>query len=184
VSEEAFGRADEVASWIADGQRIAAQGQEPTIRTGKQCNDPFACGFLGYCEAREPRAEYPVDWLPRLQSKAVTELIETKAITDLRDVPDALLNDLQLRVKAHTLAGKPYFDGAAAARELAQHQLPGVFLDFETIQFAVPIWKARGPTSRSPFSSACMPCRAAGRSRTPRSWICQETILHCRSPAR
>jgi hypothetical protein len=89
--------------------------------------------------------------LPRLQSKTVTELIETKAITDLRDVPDELLNDLQRRVKSHTLAGRPYFDGVAAARELAQHELPGVFLDFETIQFAVPIWKGTRPYQQIPF---------------------------------
>jgi hypothetical protein len=163
VSEEAFGQAEEVARWIADGQRVAALDQEPSIRTGKQCNDPFACGFIGHCEAQEPKAEYPVGWLPRLQSKAVTELIETKAITDLRDVPDELLNDLQRRVKSQTLAGRPYFDGTAAAQELSQHRLPGVFLDFETIQFAVPIWKGTRPYQQITFQFSAHTMSADGK---------------------
>ena len=74
-----------------------------------------------------------------------------KAITDLRDVPDHYLNDLQRRVKSHTISGKPFFDDVGAAAELAQYELPAYFLDFETIQFAVPIWKGTSPYKQTPF---------------------------------
>ena len=86
-----------------------------------------------------------------MQAKAVKELIETKAIKDLRDVPDEYLNDLQRRVKVQTLSGKPFFDHAGAAAELAQYNLPACFLDFETIYFAVPIWKGTRPYQQIPF---------------------------------
>ncbi len=69
----------------------------------------------------------------------------------MRDVPDDYLNDVQRRVKSHTLSGQPYFDSQGAAAELAQHALPAYFLDFETIQFAVPIWKGTRPYSQIPF---------------------------------
>ena len=58
---------------------------------------------------------------------------------------DDLLNPVQQRVKAHTLSGQPYFDAERAAAELTRHSPPVFFLDFETISFAVPIWKGTRP---------------------------------------
>jgi hypothetical protein len=78
-------------------------------------------------------------------------LIGTKPIKDQRDVPDEFLSDVQKRVKAHTLSGEPFFDQIGAATELAQFQMPASFLDFETIQFAVPIWKNTRPYQQIPF---------------------------------
>ena len=151
LTDEAFSREDDVISWIADAQVIARKRKEPAIRTGAQCGAPYACGFLDYCQSQEPRAEYPVTWLPRIQSKALKALIEGDPICDLRSVPDELLNERQYRVKAHTLSGKPYFDATNAAADLAPHKLPAFFIDFETIQFAVPIWKGTRPYQQIPF---------------------------------
>lgn len=66
-------------------------------------------------------------------------------------MPDELLNKRQQRVKAVTLAGKPYFDKTSSALALANHKLPAYFMDFETIQFAVPIWKGTRPYQQLPF---------------------------------
>jgi hypothetical protein len=92
-----------------------------------------------------------VAWLPAIQTKALKGLIENRGIADLRDIPDDLLNERQLRVKACTLAGKTYFDAANAARDLAAYGLPAYFMDFETIQLAVPIWKGTRPYQQVPF---------------------------------
>jgi hypothetical protein len=78
-------------------------------------------------------------------------LVETKALTELSQVPDALLNDKQQRIKQVTLSGKRFFDKTAAARALAAYKLPAYFMDFETIQFAVPIWKGTRPYQQIPF---------------------------------
>lgn len=151
VTAEAFARADEVQGWIAEAQRVVSRRSEPKICTGGHCSTPYECGFQAYCQSQEPQAEYPVGWLPRLQSKKVKDFIETKSITDLRHVPDEFLNDTQQRVKAHTLSGQPYFDAAAAAAELAAHELPACFLDFETILWPVPKWKGTRPYQQIPF---------------------------------
>lgn len=151
LTEEAFGREAEVKAWIADAQAIARKRIEPAICTGAQCNDPYECGFLSYCKMQEPQAEYPIQWLPGAPSKALKLLIEDDGVTDLRHVPDELLNERQQRVKAHTLSGMAYFDGPKAAIDLAGHKLPACFLDFETIQFAVPIWKGTRPYQQIPF---------------------------------
>ena len=63
-------------------------------------------------------------------------------------MPDDLLTGMQRRVKTHTLSGETFFDTEGAAADLAEHGLPAYFIDFETIQFAVPIWKGRPPKLR------------------------------------
>lgn len=151
LTKEAFERFNEVKAWIADAQAVARKRREPTVCTGAQCTEPFECGFLSYCQSQEPQAEYPIQWLPGSQSKALKALIEDKGITDLRDVPDMVLGERQLRVKQHTLSGKTYFDLANAMVDLADHKLPAYFLDFETIYFAVPIWKGTRPYQQIPF---------------------------------
>ena len=69
----------------------------------------------------------------------------------MEDVPDDLLNDLQRRVKKHTLENTVYFDAEGAKKALAMHPLPAYFLDFETITFAVPIWAGTQPYEQLPF---------------------------------
>lgn len=151
LTAEAFAREDEVKGWIAGAQAVARKRKEPAICTGRQCSDPYECGFLTYCQSQEPQAEYPVSWLPRVQSKALKALLESDGVTDLRHVPDELLNERQRRVKTHTLLGETYFDAPNAAADLAAHKLPAYFIDFETIQFAVPIWKGTRPYQQIPF---------------------------------
>ena len=151
LTEEAFAREGEVAEMIATAQKTAAKKTEPKITTGEQCASPFACGFFEYCQSQEPSAEYPVHWLPAITAKALKQHIAAHPALDLRDTPDDLLNDLQQRVKAHTLAGEIYFGADSAAAALKAHPLPAYFLDFETIQFAVPIWKGTRPYQQIPF---------------------------------
>lgn len=150
LTEKAFARTDEVRGWIADAQAIAARNEAPPIATGDQCWWPYACGFVAHCQSQEPQAEHPVHWLPRA-GKSIKAHFAEHGITELRDVPDDLLNPTQQRVKAATLSGQPFFDQHAAAQALAAHRLPGYFIDFETIQFAVPIWPGTRPYQQIPF---------------------------------
>lgn len=151
LSEQAFARAAEVRQWIGDARTVVRKKLPPPILTGAHCSEPYECGFYGHCAAQEPQAQHPVTHLPRLQGKAIKTLLEDRAVNDMRHVPDALLNETQLRVKTHTLAGTTFFDAAGAAADLAAHKLPALFIDFETIQFAVPIWAGTRPYQQIPF---------------------------------
>lgn len=150
LTEEAFARGEEIEGWIAAAQIVARKRKEPVISTGGHCTKPYACGFADYCSSQEAQAEYPVHWLPRVQSKALKEHL-AQSNGELRDVPDELLNERQLRVKHCTLNNKTWFDAEGAAADLAPHKLPGYFLDFETVQFAAPIWKGTHPYQQIPF---------------------------------
>lgn len=151
LTDEAFARADEVRGWIAEAQKIVAKKTEPRMHTGTHCKAPYECGFYAYCQAQEPQPEHPIAWLPGKLRNALVEHIAAHGLTELRDVPDELLNESQLRVKTITLSGRAYFDRAAAAQTLAECKLPAYFLDFETINFAVPIWKGTRPYQQIPF---------------------------------
>ena len=150
LTAESLARAGEVKAWIAEAQVVAAQTAEPDIAVGAHCHEPFECGFCNYCNRAVPQPEYPLDWLPGFSS-AKRERLAAQGIDDLREVPDDLLNGKQRLVKQHTLAKTVYFDAAGAAADLAPHGRPAYFLDFETIQFAVPIWKGTRPYQQIPF---------------------------------
>jgi predicted RecB family nuclease len=151
LTKEAFNRELEVQAWVAQAQEVASASSEPVRDTGPHCTTPFECGFRDHCEAGKPKAEFPVTWLPRVQATSLKAHLASPGVLDMRDVPDALLNATQLRVKQQTLAGFPYFDAAATARWLQPHRAPLYFLDFETIQFAVPRWAGTRPYEQIPF---------------------------------
>ncbi len=161
LTGEAMARAPEVRTWIAQAQGVAAQESEPAIRAGAHCNTPFACGFAQYCQGQEPRQRHPVSVLPRLAGK-LRDYIDLQGIVELEEVPDAVLNPIQQRVKGCTLSGRPYFDAAAAAAALAPHPLPALFLDFEAIGPVVPIWKGTRPFQQVPFQFSLHRLGAAG----------------------
>ncbi len=149
LTAEAFSRTEEVKAWIAQAQSVDALPSEPEIPTGAHCEKPYACGFYDYCSRDEPKAQYPVYWLPYFGAKA--QQLAEQGVIDLADVHDNLLNPKQMRVKSHTLANTVFFDAAGAATDLAVFGLPAYFLDFETIQFAVPIWKGTRPYQQNTF---------------------------------
>lgn len=163
LTEAAFSRVDEIGALIAAAQKTAARDTAPKITTGAQCATPFACGFFDYCESQQPQAEYPVHWLPGIAACALKQHIAAHSTLDLRDTPDELLNELQRRVKTCTLSDETYFDAASAAAALQPHPLPAYFLDFETIQFAVPVWMGTRPYQQIPFQFSMHTLDASGK---------------------
>lgn len=150
LTAETLARTDEVAGWIEEAQKVVGRTEEPEIAVGAHCRVPFECGFCAYCNRANPKPEHPVDLLPGL-SAALRSRFFTDGIDDLRAVPDELLSAKQGMVKRHTLAGTVFFDAAGAAADLTAHGFPAYFLDFETIQFTVPIWKGTRPYQQIPF---------------------------------
>lgn len=139
------------AQWLSDAHLIAKLPAAPARSTGDHCTDPYECGFLAHCSNAEPQVEHPVTWLPRVQTKALKAHLASPGIRAMEDVPNELLNGLQRRVKKQTLEQTTYFDAPGAKRALEQYPLPGYFLDFETINFAVPIWTGTQPYEQVPF---------------------------------
>lgn len=150
MDDSIAGRDKEIKKWIADAQKIIATSEEPDISTGDHCSTPFDCGFYDYCCSQEKQPKYPASWLPRVMGKTKQHLVDN-AINDMRKVPDDILSEKQLRVKECTLGNKIYFNARAAAKTLSSETYPLYFLDFETINLTVPIWKNTRPFQQVPF---------------------------------
>ncbi len=155
VTREVVLRANEVNAWILEAQATSKRRTEPNKQTGPHCAEPFACGFIDYCRTQEPQAVHPIAWLPRVQSKALKAYLSSPEVTELSQVPDTLLNETQLRVKTVSLNSKPYFNAKGAATALKPHKLPAYFLDFETINPAVPLWAGTRPYQQIAFQFSC-----------------------------
>lgn len=189
VTEEASARHAEVSEWIADAQGIASSGQQPARQTGPHCTDPFECGFHGYCSSQEPPVEHPVAFIPKVQAKALKRLLAEPGIRSLDQVPDELLNEVQQRVKAHTLTGTVYFDAESAAEAVSKIPLPALFLDFETISYVVPIWPGTRPYQQIPFQYSLHRLAADGKlehhafldlsGEDPSRRIAEDLVRHC-----
>lgn len=151
VTEQALERQSAVSGWLAGARTVAARRKEPQVKMGRQCNAPFECGFFAYCQGLVPAPRHPIDQLPGSLKKALKSLIEEKGLTELEDLPEDLLNERQLRVRTSALSRKVFFDRKGAKERLKCHGFPAYFMDFETIQFAVPIWEGTRPYQQVPF---------------------------------
>lgn len=146
-----------VPKWIR-GARKTLKGDEPDIAPGAQCTKPFTCPFYDHCNVET--TEYPVTVLPYI-GKLGASLAE-RGIEDVRKVPrHELRREDQRRVYDATRSGKAILNKAAAAavRDLPY---PRYYLDFETVQFAAPIWPGTRPYQQIPFQWSLHVEKAAG----------------------
>jgi len=150
LTEPCRERHAEVESWVAEAQMTAAQETHPEVAVGFQCTQPFSCRFYELCHAHLPQAENSPGLLPQISGKKLEDW-ESRGITELKDTPDHELNANQQRVKHATLTGEIFFDGLAASEALASQALPAYFMDFETIQMAIPVWVGTRPYQQIPF---------------------------------
>lgn len=147
----ASGSGETVSEWLTNAQAVLQQKSAPELAMGEHCKKPFECGFASHCSVGAPTAEMPLSWIPNARSKAIREYISECPAGELAEVPDELLNDIQKRVKDVSVAQSVYFDQPAAASMLVDLGWPAYFLDFETINFAVPRWKGWRPYEQMPF---------------------------------
>lgn len=158
LTEDILAMAEEVQSWIRGAKSIVRRRHAPEVEMSKHCSKPFACSFINHCSVTKNAVEFPVQWLPRVQTNALKGHLQRSTHQDMRAVPDVLLNEIQLRVKQHTLAGTEYFNRAgaqAALKAQGAHKPPLYFLDFETVALAVPRWKGTRPYQPIVFQFAC-----------------------------
>ena len=157
VTAEARARTPEVAARVPALQSVLA-GEMPKVAVGPHCTDPFTCPFLERCTP--PGPEYPVTLLPRGAAVAAELLAEGYA--DLREVPPG-----RLASPTHEWVRRVTASGVADVRPELPRRLralsyPRYYLDFEAIQFAVPIWAGTRPYEQLPFQWSCHVERAPG----------------------
>ncbi len=143
----------EVPNWIEDCQHMLV-GSIPDIEIGPQCSSPFECPLYGHCSKGQP--EYPVTLLPgNMGKRGTSDMLKAKGYRDLMQVPEGLIDNPSLdRIRRITASGVAELD--ESVREvIAAIPYPRYYLDFETIQFAVPVWLGTRPYQQLPFQWSC-----------------------------
>ena len=181
VTEEVRELSREVPQWVQRYREVLNDG-EPEIEMGSQCTVPYDCPFIGYCRGEE--TEYPLRSLPRV-SHQLMDALTAEGIEDIRDIPEGRLSSTtQEWVRRVTIAGESELKPEAA--EVDEYGYPRYYLDFETIQFAVPIWEGTRPYEALPFQWSCHIELASGELRhegyvdtvgNPPMRICAESLL-------
>ena len=120
---------------------------EPDVKIGDQCKDPFECDYTPYCWHHVP--EYSVYDVFRGRKREELLSIE---IIEISDVPDTF--DLTDRQRTDINAYKTneiYSDKSAITEFLDLLEYPLYFLDYEAIWPAVPLFDRNSPYQQIPF---------------------------------
>lgn len=127
-------------------------GEEPVCTTGKHCSSPFSCEFSSHCSSLEPAGpEWPIGELPNTGAR-LSEKWSADSIFEITDLPEnAGLNPLHTRIKDAVCTGKVYLDADGVRQATAGWAFPRIWLDFETIGFAIPRWVGTTPYGQVPF---------------------------------
>lgn len=142
-----------IPAWVNAAAETLA-GEDPRTEPGSQCNDPFACPFAAHClPPVDDSTGYPPEVLP--YARKLPAQLREEGYADLRDVPAGrLTNAKHLRVWQATRDNQAFIDPQAGL-ELRQLPYPRYYVDFETIQMAVPVWAGTRPYSQIPFQWSC-----------------------------
>lgn len=151
VSEEVAAEQEAVGANLDMAARILASPEEPPIGLSESCNNPYQCAFWNYCSRGLPHPN--VFDLYRLPFKKKVEYhrLGKDSFESLLYDP-GMTNDKRLRQIEHALADLPDYVDAESIREfLGQLRYPLHFLDFETMQPAIPRYDGTRPYDQVPF---------------------------------
>ena len=140
-------------------QRAMLSGPLPDVAIGAHCTEPYDCPFLTRCWPVPP--PHHVSTLYRLLRRRAVEF-EAHGYTTLHDLPDGLgLSAPAERQRRAVQAGRMLVEGDLAGA-LERFKSPLAFLDFETVQLAIPIWDGCHPYDQVAAQFSCHRERADG----------------------
>jgi len=126
VADQARPLMAHLPGWVRGLNEVLA-GPLPAIRTGAQCRRPFECPFIAFCDEQEGRGGSGCGGAGDRQR------------ADEPCTPDPSLGSVD-PIATEYLATLPH---------------PRYYLDFETVQFAIPRWPGTSPYQQLVFQWSC-----------------------------
>jgi predicted RecB family nuclease len=128
--------------------RVLAMPNPPEIPTGPHCTNPITCEFFDRCNPPLPNDH--IGYLPRLHASAAEEL-EELGVESIRDVPDDFALSERQRIACTSVqTGQPWFS-PELGKELESLKYPLYFMDFESVNPAIPRFSGMRPFDQLPF---------------------------------
>lgn len=151
VSDELVEEEAAVQANIELAARILSSADEPDIDLSESCRDPYDCAYWGYCARRLPEPSVFDLYRMPFKKKVAYHRRGMDSFAELACDP-GIMNEKQLRQIEHGLADLPdYVDADNLADFLSQLSYPLYFLDFETMQPAIPRYDGTRPYDQIPF---------------------------------
>jgi hypothetical protein len=129
--------------------REILQGDMPDIPIGPYCDDPYECDFAGHCwKDVQDGSVFDLKY-DRSAPYSKWELYE-KNYKNILEIPEEFLGPLQqIQIKC-LKEGTPHIDREGIKDFLSSLWHPMYFLDFETIDHAIPLFDGTRPYQKIP----------------------------------
>jgi hypothetical protein len=141
---------------------LVLQEATPDQVIGRHCRKPYICPFHDHCwHSVSGRTIYDIPYLKR----PVEAILEGQGILYVTDVPASYaLGDKRAATFVETARRRQVaIDTNGIRVALKELEYPLYFLDFETIDYAVPVYDGCRPYQPLPFQFSCHILRADGR---------------------
>ena len=120
---------------------------EPTVEIGEHCYDPFECDYTHHCRQHIP--DYSVY---NIFKGAKLEALLSDDILEIEDVPDGFEVSERQAIEVQAVKnGGVHVDSGRIREFLNQIEYPLYYLDYETINSAVPLYDHSRPYQQIPF---------------------------------
>lgn len=151
VAESVISEEKNIAANLSIAERILNSTDEPAIDLSVNCHNPYKCGFWNYCTRHLPERS-----VFDLYKMAFSKKIEyyRKGLVNYRDLMNSskITNAKHLRQIEYYLYDKGTYIEKDNIRDfLRTLSYPLYFLDFETMQPAIPKYKGTKPYTQIPF---------------------------------
>lgn len=149
VTEQVKKIESEIEEAIPDIFDVYKLGVEPKVEIDTQCESPYTCEFMGYCFRHI--GENSVFELAGMQQKKKYELYHKGLVyfSDIIGSEEILKKNIMTQVDV-ALSGEPYIDKEEIREFLDTLHYPLYFLDFETINPAIPLYENTSPYEQIP----------------------------------
>lgn len=160
VMEEAQALLPLVEAGVSTMRRILVQSKPPDFGIGRQCTKPYTCPFYDHCWQHV--GGLTIYDIARLSGDKEQEL-RSDGILHLADIPHGFpLTASQRAFVAFITQEQVNIDRNAIQEELNGLDYPLYFLDFETIDHAIPVYAGCRPYQQVPFQYSCHVLNAGG----------------------
>lgn len=149
LKEKALENQELIDEFVEDLKNTLRMDAVPEMGIGKHCTKPYKCDFHTNCWKDIPDGS--VFELIGFQMNKKMELYE-RGIIKISDIPEDIeLNVLQ-QIQVRSLKdNKPYVNKESISEFLSGLNYPLYFMDFETINPAIPIYDNTSPYRQIPF---------------------------------
>jgi hypothetical protein len=170
VTEEVEKKREGIERRVEEMLKVIDAARSPEVEIGPQCGAPYPCPLVPVCWKKVLETKRSIFSLTRLGGKAWPLYRQGVETTGTIPASFRLSAVQKIQVQAEK-SNTPHIDSLAVAKFLATLEYPLHYLDFETLQAAIPLLDGTRPYQQVPFQFSLHIVAAPDGGRAHHSWI-------------